>query len=581
MFAYSNVGGIVGEDDGNSFYACRNEGKIAADEKNAGGIIGSVSSSVNLKECYNSGAIVAESYLAGIAGGMALLDDNDIISCVNLGTLFPTTNTNLYDDISDGTSGTRCFPMLDAVLASDFVSANSDVCYLDANGSVGLLETMCVGRTWRNENAGRLYSDAEAFYISWDGKYDNGDCVTGSLTVDYQKSSGVTHFPFYDPEKIKYNDELKGLIVYRISPIQDSLRDSEHGYKSLPLDYYQTDRFSEEYGIELNLFWDDRLISYGNECTMPTSPDKKYIYGESVIKSAEYTTKETDYWETWTGKCSKYYDFKNGDGNTVRVCKTLAKGAVGVKKFSQLIQKTAAQKTCRGIENVSRGGYLGSEGGGHPFPIDLFGDKNTMNTWWNGVEVHGLKKLTLKENEPAVLLSIEIATWTVKNEKNSVLLEWSTSSEENNETFQIERSYDGRRWERIGSLFGAGTTSTMHYYSFVDEEPLDGISYYRLKQVDFDGDYSYSSIKTVNHGNNLRNNLFKAYAIESENIFVVEGRQIAACPISVYDVYGRLVAHVSYHTISTDKVVISVKDIAPGTYIIRSCDTAKSVVKHW
>lgn len=586
--ALSIVGGIVGEDDGSSYVACRNDGAIQAEEMYAGGIVGYTTSHyIGLEECYNSGTISAESYLAGIIGGDLGLYESNVKLCVNVGSLSPLTNTLHLDDISDGTSGTRCYPTLDEISATDFVNANSSACYFDANGNVGLLETMCLGRTWRNENAGRLYSDDEAFYISWDGKYDNGDCVTGSLTVDYQKSSGVTHFPFYDPEMIETTiahgendnlDVLKGLVVYRISPIQDSLKDIAHGYKALPKGYYQNSNFSDsEYGIELKLFWDDRKISYGNDCTMDVRDG--FVYGESVYTPAVYDLVKTSYYGTWS-KCSKYYDFKDGDGSTVKVCKTLAKGATG-EIFYKKVLKSQATKTCKGIENVSYGGYYGSEAGGHAFPINLFGDKNTMNTWWNGVEVHGLKKLTLKENEPAVLLSIEIASWTAKNEKNSVLLEWSTSSEENNETFQIERSFDGIHWERIGSVLGAGTTSIMHYYSFVDEEPLDGISYYRLKQIDFDGDYSYSSIKTINRKNALQNAVFKAYTREEENSFVVEGEQIAACPIAVYDVYGRLITQVSYHTITPDKVVIIVKDITAGTYVIRSCDSAKTVVKGW
>jgi hypothetical protein len=75
------------------------------------------------------------------------------------------------------------------------------------------------------------------------------------------------------------------------------------------------------------------------------------------------------------------------------------------------------------------------------------------------------------------------------NAKNEVLLRWSTASEKNNDFFTIERSASTNGFKAIGKVKGAGTTSQITHYSFVDKQPLPGTSYYRLKQTDFNGSF--------------------------------------------------------------------------------------------
>lgn len=76
-------------------------------------------------------------------------------------------------------------------------------------------------------------------------------------------------------------------------------------------------------------------------------------------------------------------------------------------------------------------------------------------------------------------------------------IEWKTASEENNEGFSIERSNDGLSFVEIGWANGNGTTTTQHAYTFEDNQPLEGVNYYRLKQVDFDGKFEYSEIISI------------------------------------------------------------------------------------
>lgn len=81
-------------------------------------------------------------------------------------------------------------------------------------------------------------------------------------------------------------------------------------------------------------------------------------------------------------------------------------------------------------------------------------------------------------------------------ENKTTLLEWSTASELNNDYFEIQRSQNNI-WETIGNVKGKGYSNELTYYTFTDNNPLSGLNYYRLKQVDFDGSIDYSVVVSV------------------------------------------------------------------------------------
>lgn len=89
---------------------------------------------------------------------------------------------------------------------------------------------------------------------------------------------------------------------------------------------------------------------------------------------------------------------------------------------------------------------------------------------------------------------------------DGVLLEWQTASEQNNQGFHVERSYDGSRWTDIGFVAGKGTGTEIQDYSFLDEQPLSGRNYYRLRQIDLDGKAALSNVVSVarQHAGQLR-----------------------------------------------------------------------------
>ena len=94
---------------------------------------------------------------------------------------------------------------------------------------------------------------------------------------------------------------------------------------------------------------------------------------------------------------------------------------------------------------------------------------------------------------------VEFSKYTARTGEKSTFLTFATASETNNDFFTIERSADGRNFDAIGEIKGAGNSSEELTYEYIDDSPLQGINYYRIKQTDFDGQYSYTEIKSVRH----------------------------------------------------------------------------------
>jgi hypothetical protein len=95
-------------------------------------------------------------------------------------------------------------------------------------------------------------------------------------------------------------------------------------------------------------------------------------------------------------------------------------------------------------------------------------------------------------------LPVELTSFIAKaNAAKKVDLAWTTASEERNDFYTIDRSADGKNWETIAKVDGVGTTFNESNYTFTDEQPLNGVSYYRLSQTDEDGTHEELEIASV------------------------------------------------------------------------------------
>ena len=95
------------------------------------------------------------------------------------------------------------------------------------------------------------------------------------------------------------------------------------------------------------------------------------------------------------------------------------------------------------------------------------------------------------------VLPLKLLAFTGYNTERGNLLTWVTAAEPQNKGFDIERSTDGIRFEKIGFVPVAGATNNTQSYSFTDKTPIVGVSYYRLKQIDLGGQFEYSKVISI------------------------------------------------------------------------------------
>ncbi|MGZ4057311.1 MAG: T9SS type A sorting domain-containing protein, partial [Bacteroidia bacterium] len=142
-----------------------------------------------------------------------------------------------------------------------------------------------------------------------------------------------------------------------------------------------------------------------------------------------------------------------------------------------------------------------------------------------------------------VPLPITMMDFELYKNSNGVTAKWSTASEKNNKYFVLEKTTDGINFSEVGRVDGAGTSSAMHNYSYTDESPVYGISYYRIKQVDTDGTYSYSQMRAIDFKELAVSN-FEVIPNPSESqagvLLSFNESVISDLDINIYDISGTL-----------------------------------------
>jgi hypothetical protein len=159
---------------------------------------------------------------------------------------------------------------------------------------------------------------------------------------------------------------------------------------------------------------------------------------------------------------------------------------------------------------------------------------------------------------PVTLISFKATL----NERQQATLKWATASEFNNDFFEIERSKNATDFESLGKIVGRGTVQGQNDYTFTDEVPLKGINYYRLKQVDFDGQFSYSRLSSVIKDGDGTISLFPNPTANVLKINFEDADQIEN--VTFYNAFGRVVK-----TVSGKQDKYEVADLPTGKYILQ------------
>lgn len=168
---------------------------------------------------------------------------------------------------------------------------------------------------------------------------------------------------------------------------------------------------------------------------------------------------------------------------------------------------------------------------------------------------------------PITLLSFN-AVWADENQSVARIF-WSTASELDNDFFQVQRSKDGFNWYNVQKVEGAGSSINTIDYEIFDTRPLNGISYYRLKQVDYDGTESYSNVVALNR--DLTNPLVEVYPNPANSIFNIyfSGFGKKFVNVDIIDNSGRVVMQFHPNVYNNPEHMIDVSNFQSGLYHIQ------------
>ena len=188
----------------------------------------------------------------------------------------------------------------------------------------------------------------------------------------------------------------------------------------------------------------------------------------------------------------------------------------------------------------------------------------------------------------AASLPIKLVSFTANynSSERDVQLNWTTETEVNNKYFTILKSQDGVTWQAVSTLPGAGNSNYVINYTSIDESPFPGTSYYRLKQTDFDGKYTYSNPVAVNI--DPLANVMTLIPNPASNTTSVTFNSILAGngSLSVYDLAGRLIDTRQLDLLKgVNTYILTVANYTNGMYLVTINNSmqqlsAKLIINH-
>jgi hypothetical protein len=181
---------------------------------------------------------------------------------------------------------------------------------------------------------------------------------------------------------------------------------------------------------------------------------------------------------------------------------------------------------------------------------------------------------SVRELQVNSALPLRFISFTVYAENNKAILKWKTDNETNTLSFDVERSVDGIHFEKIGEVFAANTAG-LHEYMFNDNDPANAVNYYRLKQNDNDGKFTYSAVLRLTFGNNKQG--LQVYPNPATNTISISSGVIAASKtVYIYNMLGAKI--LEQHFLNGQAIQVNVQALPRGTYKLIVSDGVKNEV---
>jgi hypothetical protein len=171
-------------------------------------------------------------------------------------------------------------------------------------------------------------------------------------------------------------------------------------------------------------------------------------------------------------------------------------------------------------------------------------------------------------------LPVGFISFDAENLNNQFIeLHWATEWEKNNNYFSIERSKDGISWEPIGEIRSKGNNNQTKEYNYLDYTPMNGINYYRLKQIDIDGAIQYSGLVKVYFG--ITSNMVEMYPNPSTGYIYFKNPTSTSnqFQVTIRDMYSRVIMDQQLFFEQHSEKMIDLQQLAEGMYLIELVNT--------
>lgn len=171
-----------------------------------------------------------------------------------------------------------------------------------------------------------------------------------------------------------------------------------------------------------------------------------------------------------------------------------------------------------------------------------------------------------------VFLPVNLIDYTAQAGEKQVNLNWHTASETNSDYFLVDRSTDMQEWTEIGTMPAAGHSTTTRLYFMRDIEPLAGISYYRLRQYDINGEESLSEVRAVEY----KGNTLIPYPNPTQDVVRFRGDVSNLSRLRLYDGRGAIVFEQMHD--GDSNIELDLNRFARGTYMLEAVTTSGEVI---
>lgn len=300
-------------------------------------------------------------------------------------------------------------------------------------------------------------------------------------------------------------------------------------------------------------------------------PDKMTGNPTSVVISANYIPNLT--WQSVNpvpeivgGR--RYYTFIGNDNNS-GVSTSWTGGTDN--PIVDIIFNGGTGMTVVQLNDLSPDGGFSSQSYWYVSVIGALNDITNYGTKFYGVgasnDAAGPSLVPTSEN---IVLPLELLNFTAKADQQTAILNWKTTNERDLSHFDIEKSANGKSWEKIGEVKATNTEG----YQFTDETAFahNNTVYYRLKMIDNDGQSRYSKIETLTAASS-KNNL-RVYPNPSRGLLTVEWQGETPQYIRVVDVIGKVIFEKTDVTKGALTQTVDLQDPASGVYTLQLGQTA-------